>query len=242
MNNPVHPHATTGNAANAATAPLSFIDVVRARHCCRGFLRQPVPDAVIEEVLKDAQCAPSNCNTQPWATHIVSGAKVGELSQALFKAAGEGRYSPDFSFDQAAFSGRYAERIAEQGKAYYGALCVARDDEQSRIAAVALNYSFFDAPHVALLFMPSIGDNVRVAGDIGMYGQNFLLSLVARGLGGVPQTSLGFFAGTIREALGVPDDMKLLFGISFGYPDLKAAGNSFAMPHDPIAMNVTFHR
>lgn len=238
MNNPIHPHAVAGNTA----IPLSFIDVVRMRHSCRGFLPQPVPDAVIEEVLKDAQCAPSNCNTQPWATHIVSGAKVGELSQALLKAAGEDRYSPDFSFDQGAFSGRCAERIAEQGKAYYGALCVARDDEQSRNAAVALNYSFFNAPHVALLFMPTIGDNVRVAGDIGMYGQNFLLSLVARSLGGVPQTSLGFFAATIREVLGVPADMKLLFGISFGYPDSTAAGNSFAIDHDPIAGNVTFHR
>lgn len=235
MNQPGHPHATT------STTPLSFFDVVRARHSCRGFLPQPVPDAVIEEVLKDAQCAPSNCNTQPWATHIVSGAKVQELSQALLKAAGEGRYSPDFSFDQAVFSGRYAERIAEQGKAYYGALCVARDDEQSRNAAVALNFTFFNAPHVALLFMPTAGDNVRVAGDIGMYGQNFLLSLVAHGLGGVPQTSLGFFAATIREVLGVPADMKLLFGISFGTPDPKAPGNSFKIAHDPIAMNVTFH-
>jgi nitroreductase len=238
MNNPTYPHAFAGDTST----PLSFIDVVRMRHSCRGFLPQPVPDAVIEEVLKDAQCAPSNCNTQPWATHIVSGAKASELSQALLKAAGEARYSPDFPFDQGAFSGRYAERIAEQGKAYYGALCVARDDEQSRNAAVALNYRFFDAPHVALLFMPTAGDNVRVAGDIGMYGQNLLLSLVARGLGGVPQTSLGFFAATIREVLDVPTDMKLLFGISFGYPDPKAPGNSFAIDHDPIARNVSFHR
>ena len=53
-----------------------------------------------------------------------------------------------------------------------------------------MNYSFFNAPHVALLFMPSFGDNVRVGSDIGMYGQTFLLSLAARGRGGIPQTSL----------------------------------------------------
>lgn len=229
-------------AQMTAQPSLSFVETVRGRHSCRGFLSRPVPDALIRDVLEDAQCAPSNCNTQPWNTHIVSGDKLCELSGAILSAAAEGRYSPDFTFDQAAFQGRYAERIHEQGRAYYGALCVERDDVEARHAAVALNYSFFNAPHVALLFMPSIGDNVRVAGDIGMYGQTFLLSLVARGLGGVPQTSLGFFAATVRDVLGVADDMKLLFGISFGYPDPQAPGNRITMPHDPIDLSVTFHR
>jgi hypothetical protein len=39
---------------------------------------------------------------------------------------------------------------------------------------------FYDAPHVAFLFMPKLGDGVRTAGDIGMYAQTFLLSLTAR--------------------------------------------------------------
>lgn len=37
----------------------------------------------------------------------------------------------------------------------------------------------YGAPHVALLFMPSFGDNVRVGGDMGIYGQTFWLSLTA---------------------------------------------------------------
>ncbi|MFD9319117.1 nitroreductase family protein [Streptomyces sp. NPDC060053] len=44
----------------------------------------------------------------------------------------------------------------------------------------------------------------RTAGDIGMYAQNFLLSLAARGLAGIPQTVLGVYADTVREFLGVP--------------------------------------
>jgi hypothetical protein len=37
-----------------------------------------------------------------------------------------------------------------------------------------------------------------------MYGQTFLLSLAARGLGGLPQTVIGLYADTVRAVLGVP--------------------------------------
>jgi hypothetical protein len=50
-----------------------------------------------------------------------------------------------------------------------------------------------------------------------MCAQTFLLPLTAHGFAGVPQTLLGLFAAPIWAHPGVPDEMKLLFGISFGY-------------------------
>jgi len=220
---------------------LSFANTIRSRTSCRAFLPTPVSNEVITSVLEDAQLSPSNCNSQPWITHIVSGAKLAQLSQAILKANTESSFTPDFSFDQNCFYGEYAERSMAQGKAYYQGLGVAREDVASRQTAVDLNYTFFNAPQVALLFMPSFGDNVRVAGDIGMYGQSFLLSLTDHGLAGVPQTSLGFFAATIRETLGISDDQKLLFGISFGYADKNAPGSRIEISRVPISDSVTFH-
>lgn len=222
-------------------ATLSFEQTVRTRRSFRGFLSQPVPDATIHAVLTDAQCAPSNCNTQPWDVHVVSGTKLAELSGVLHRDNDAGHFTPDFSFDMDEFYGPYGDRKNAQGKAYYEAMGVMRADKEGRHRAGALNYSFFNAPHTALLFMPSFGDNVRVGGDIGMYGQTFLLSLAARGLGGIPQTSLGFFAGRIREVLGISEEMKMLFGISFGYPDDNAPGNIMRMGRAPISESVTFH-
>jgi len=92
-----------------------------------------------------------------------------------------------------------------------------------------------------LLFMPSFGDDVRVAGDIGMYAQTLLLSLTAHGLGGIPQTMLGFYADTIRELLGIDPSLKMLFGISFGYPDKTSAANRYRIDKAPIEQSVTFH-
>ena len=74
-----------------------------------------------------------------------------------------------------------------------------------------------------------------------MYAQTFLLSLTAHGLGGVPQTSLGAYAETIREALAIAPSLKMLFGISFGYPDETSAANRYRIGKASIEESVTYH-
>lgn len=221
---------------------MLFRDVVRERHSVRNFLPQPVPEAILRSVLEEAQRSPSNFNTQPWQTHIVSGAKRDALSKAILAADDAGQLSPDFSFDISDFQGIYRERSREQGAAYYQAIGVKREEYEQRRDASRRNLTFFGAPHVALLFMPEVGDNVRVAGDIGMYAQTLLLSLTAHGLGGIPQTMLGFYADTIREALGIDPSLKLLFGISLGYPDREHPANQYRINKAPLGESVTFHQ
>lgn len=218
-----------------------FHDVVRDRRSVRSFLPNPVPDEVIRAVAEDAQHAPSNCNTQPWEVHIASGTTRDELSKAILAADEAGHMTPDFSFSLADYYGVYSERSKAQGAAYYQAIGVAREAFDERRSASLRNLNFFDAPHVALLFMPALGDSVRVAGDIGMYGQTFLLSLTAHGLGGIPQTMLGFYADTIRQVLGIDPSLKLLFGISFGYPDTTHAANLYRINKARIRESVVFH-
>lgn len=220
---------------------LSFSDVVTARYSARQFLPTAVDTQHIQGVLEDAQRAPSNCNTQPWHVHIVSGRTRDKVSAALSEAASQEQYSPDFSFDEKAFPSLLNERRREQGRAYYEALGIARDDNQGRVEAFRRNLEFFGAPHVAFLFMPMIGDGARVASDLGMYAQNFLLSLTSRGLAGVPQTLLGMFADPVRDALGIDADMKLLFGISFGHPDLSSAAANLRIGRAPLTESVRFH-
>ena len=218
-----------------------FHDVVRNRHSVRSFRSEQAPASVLKSVLEDAQRAPSNCNTQPWQVHIASGAKRDALSKALLADDDARRYTPDFTFDANDFDGVYRQRARDQGAAYYQAIGVARDANEDRRTAARLNLDFFGAPHVALLFMPSVGDNVRVAADVGMYAQNFLLSLTAHGLGGIPQTRLGFYAQTVREVLEIDPSMKMLFGISFGYPDPGHLANKYRIDKAPIEQSVTFH-
>ena len=59
----------------------------------------------------------------------------------------------------------------------------------------------------------------REACDLGMFTQTVMLGITANGLGSCPQTALGFMAHAIKPALNIPEDQKLLFGLSFGYPN-----------------------
>lgn len=219
----------------------NFSHVVRHRRSMREFLPQPLPAQLIQTVLEDAQQAPSNCNTQPWLVHIVSGEKREALSAALMAADDAGLFTPDYYFDMAEYPEIYAERAQSSAKARYDAIQVTRDDREGRAKAMRQNLDFFGAPHVALLFMPALGDSVRVASDMGMYGQTFLLSLTAHGLAGIPQTLLGMYAETVREVLRIDAEMKMLFGISFGYADRTAAANDMVVGRIPVSQSVTFH-
>ena len=222
-------------------APEFFQDIARSRRVTRQFLPTPLTEQQLNRVLLDAQHSPSNCNTQPWHVHIVSGHTRDRLSAALLDADNRQHFTADFEFDIDAYTGVFAQRAQDSGRARYEAIDIGRDDHAARLACLRHNLTFFDAPHVAFLFMPHIGDHVRSAGDIGMYAQTFLLSLQARGLGGIPQTLLGMYADTVREVLGVSEDLKLMFGISFGYADAHSASNFVEVGRAALEDSVVRH-
>jgi nitroreductase len=229
-----------GIQTDAMAAP--FRALVRERRSTRRFLPEPLDEGTLEELFADAVTAPSNCNTQPWEVHVVSGAARDRVVAALLKAAAETEPHPDFSFEAGAYTGVLGERRQAQGAAYHEALGIKREDWEGRQGVSSDNLKLFGAPHAAFLFMPQIGDSVRVAADVGMFAQTLLLALTARGLAGVPQTSLSRFPDPVREELGLSSDSKLLFGISFGRPDTTAAAYRYRIGRDPLDTLVSFHQ
>ncbi|MDQ3235202.1 MAG: nitroreductase [Pseudobdellovibrionaceae bacterium] len=235
-------HTRSSDSQDVTAPSMSFSETVRARKTVRQFLKTPLSDSTLRAVLEEAQYAPSNCNTQIWDVHVVSGSALKKLSENMLAAHYSGQESTDFSFDIDAFKGRYRERNNELGKHYYESLGVKREDREGRAKAVAKNYEFFDAPHVAFLFMPTVGDSVRTAGDLGHYGQTLMLSLASRGLGSIPLTSASSYTNVIRETLGIPKEMKFLYAIAFGFADTHAPSYAQRMGRDPIESCVTFHK
>lgn len=194
----------------------SFDAVVAARRSLRAFEPQAVEAEVLEKIFSVAQRAPSNCNTQPWVTHVVSGAKLERLRSEMPQRFMSGNFSMDFPYD-GSYEGVYKERQYAAAQALYAACGIAREEKDRRQAQFMRNFIFFDAPHVAFLFLPE-PFGLREAADLGMYAQTLMLTLTAHGLGSCPQTALSFQADFVREQLGIEASNKLLFGISFGYP------------------------
>ena len=226
-------------AADTAECARVFDALARARRSVRGFLPDPVPRAVIERVFETAAFAPSNCNTQPWQSHVVSGALRDRLSEIFMTTIAEGRHSLDFPYE-ARYDGVYRQRQIDVAVLLYRALGIAREDKEGRRQAFLRNLEFFGAPQVVFIFMPD-WCGIREACDVGMYAQNLMLSLRAHGLASCPQTILGYDADSVRRELGIDDDLKLLFGISFGYENPDLAENRIEPARAALAESVFFH-
>ena len=52
---------------------MQFDDVLLGRRSIRGYKPDPVPKALIKEILALAMRSPSSMNTQPWNFTVVSG-------------------------------------------------------------------------------------------------------------------------------------------------------------------------
>lgn len=225
-------------SSGPASAP-QFRELVDGRRSLRAFLPRPVPHDVLSSVFSGASRAPSNCNTQPWVTHVASGSSIEKLRQDIPGAFAAGEISMDFPYD-GKYEGVYKERQYGAAQALYDAMDIPREDKARRNDAFMRNFTFFDAPHVAFLFLPE-PFGLREACDLGMYAQTLMLSMTAHGLGSCPQTALSFAADTVRKALSVTAENKLLFGISFGYPDPEHPANACVTDRAELEQLVTFH-
>jgi nitroreductase len=201
----------------------AFAKVVDQRQSIRAFLPEAVPESVIERVFQSALRAPSNCNTQPWFVHVVTGATLERLRARLPDSFEAGRLSLDFPYE-GRYEGVYRERQFESGRVLYDALGIERQDKAKRHEAFLDNFRFFGAPAVAFFTLPT-GFGLREACDLGMFAQTVMLGLTAEGLGSCPQTALAFLSDDIRAELVLPASEKIMFGLSFGYPDHSASAN-----------------
>lgn len=220
-------------------AAAIFDDIVASRRSLRAFLPQPADTTTLEAVFSVARRAPSNCNTQPWQTHVVSGSLLDKLRGEMPDRFMSGQFSMDFPYD-GSYDGIYKERQYAAAQALYDSVDIAREDKAARHEQFMRNFTFFDAPHVAFLFLPE-PFGLREAADLGMYAQTLMLTMTAHGMGSCPQTALSFQADYVRETLGIDGANKLIFGISFGYPDPDAPANSCVTHRGPLSETVTFH-
>lgn len=216
-----------------------FDAIVNERRSVRGFLDKPVDRQLMEHIFTLANRAPSNCNTQPWTVHVISGEKQEKLRTLLPKNTLQGNMTLDFPYEPK-YHGVYQDRQYDAANQMYGSLGLERKDKAERQAVFMQNYTFFGAPHVAFLFLPD-HFGLREAADVGMYAQTLMLALTAHGLASCPQTSLGFHADAVREVLGIEADQKLLFGMSFGYEDIENRINNTRMGRAPLGETTAFH-
>jgi nitroreductase len=221
---------------------MEFSDVVRVRHSYRGFLPKQVDEQTLRGIFELANWAPSNCNVQPWHVHVLSGDACDRMREKMKAAAvAEVPFNPDFPWE-GKFSGDYKERQICSALGLWEHQGVTRNNPEKRAWSWMRNFEFFDAPHIAFIFVTDeFPELVRLAGDVGMYSQTLMLAMADAGIGSCPQTSVSCYPDLVREELGVDSHYKLMMGLSFGYIDEANSANNLRTERDPLEATTSFY-
>jgi nitroreductase len=76
--------------------------------------------------------------------------------------------------------------------------------------------------------------------DLGIYAQTLALLMAERGISCCMQGALGMYPDPARRMFGLPDDVGILFGMSFGYADEDAPANKARTDRVSIDTTVRF--
>ena len=220
---------------------MLFDDVIAQRRSIRAFKSDPVPLAVVRELLETAARSPSGTNVQPWKVHVAAGAVRDELERAVLahretRPADDGAEFPRTSKRKEP----YVSRMRALGKDMYSRIGIPKGDVAAGWEQWGRNYKFFDAP-VGLIFTIDKDLDAMSFLDIGMFMQTLMLAAKARGLDTCAQGAWNNYWTVTRRVLNIPDDEFIIVGMSLGYADEDNPVNGVVSDREPVDAFATFH-
>ena len=216
-------------------------EALRARKSVRAFKPDPIPRALMEELVQEASLAPSGTTVQPWTVHVIAGEVRARLEAEVLAHR---ETQPDDNRAEFPRTGKrkepYTGRMRTLGKAMYSLIGIPKGDEAANWAQWGRNYKFFDAP-VGLIFTIDKDLDSMSFIDIGIFLQTLMLAAKARGLDSCAQGAWNQYWSVTRRVLNVPDEDYIVCGLSLGYADPDAAVNTLVSEREPVEAFATFH-
>ena len=216
--------------------PLSaYAALAHSRRSVRGFLPDPVPQALLELLLQTARLAPSGANLQPGRFWALQGGARARVSAALCEAArSQQPEREDYGYFPDPMPMQLRKRQVAAAQALYRSLGVARGDAAARQQQFERNYRFFDAP-VALLVTLDRAFGSGGFMDLGLCLHGLLMAAHAQGLGACAIGALASYPDIVRRELGLPDSEVVVCGVALGWPDPQAPENLTQTRREPLA-------
>ena len=196
---------------------------LRARISVRAFKPDPIPAAVVREILDDARYAPSGGNLQPWKVIAVAGAERDAVT-ALAKAN-----LPGVEDDRPVYPHNlwepYRTRRSKVGEDMYALLNIPRENKSARLMHLAQNFEFFGAP-VGLFFIIDRNMGHGQWAHLGMFMQSVALAAIDRGVASCMQEAWARMRGPLHAHFALGEDDYIYCGMALGYADITKPVNS----------------
>ncbi|MBU6157296.1 MAG: nitroreductase family protein [Alphaproteobacteria bacterium] len=220
---------------------MDYDDVVRGRRSTRGFIRKPVPRALIREVIELAMRAPSSLNTQPWNFHVIAGEPLDRIRKGNTERNLAGVPESREFRSHGAYEGRHRERQVEIAKQLFAAMGIERHDQAARKDWVLRGFRQFDAPvSIVVTYDRSIQGSDIAPFDCGAVTNALVNAAWSRGLGCVINSQGIMQSPVVREHAKIPDDQVIMICVAMGYPDDTFPANAVVSRRKSVDEAVTF--
>ena len=219
----------------------TYAEVVLGRRSIRGYLDKPVPRALIEEVLALAMRAPSSMNTQPYHFHVITGAPLDRIRQGNTTRILAG-YPDSREFRRGEpFAGVHRERQIAVAKQLFGAMGIARDDQEARQDWVLRGFRQFDAPVcIIITYDGALSGSDDTAFDCGAVTTQLVNAAWSKGLGCVINSQGIMQSPVVREHAGIPETQVIMKAVAMGWPDPAFPANAVVSERRSVAEAARF--
>ncbi len=220
---------------------LQYDEVVLGRRSIRGYKPDPVPKALIREVMEMAMRAPSSLNTQPWNFYVVTGDVLDRIREGNTERNLAGVPPSRESRSHGAYKGVHRERQKEIAGQLFEAMGIDWDDKERRNDWVLRGFRQFDAPVAVVITY----DRSIHGGDIGPFDcgavANALVNAAwSRGLGCVINSQGIMQSPVVREHADIPDDQVTMICVAMGFPDDSFPANAVISRRKAVDEAVVF--
>jgi len=206
---------------------VDFDEVVLGRRSIRGYRPDPVPKALIREVIEIAMRAPSSLNTQPWNFYVVAGDVLNRIRAGNTERNLAGVPDSREFRSHGAYAGAHRERQIEIAKQLFAAMNIERDNKEKRQDWVLRGFRQFDAPvSVVVTYDRSIHGGDIAPFDCGAVANALVNAAWSRGLGCVINSQGIMQSPVVREHARIPDDQVIMICIAMGFPDDSFPANA----------------
>lgn len=223
------------------TPDQTYAEVVLGRRSIRGYLKKPVPRALIEEILAMAMRSPSSMNTQPYHFHVITGEPLDRIRKGNTERilAGEPD-SREFRRGEA-FTGVHRDRQVGCAIQLFEAMGIARDDKEARQDWVLRGFRQFDAPVCVIITYDRVLDGSDdTPFDCGAVTTALVNAAWSKGLGCVINSQGIMQSPVVREHAGIPDDQVIMKAVAMGWPDPDFPANPVTITRRDVSEAARF--
>jgi nitroreductase len=218
---------------------MDIAEAVKKRKSIRGYKPDPVPKAVLQQILELASHAPSAMNTQPWEFTVLTGEVLENVRRSYVELVNSGALpNPEHVVVGWPRESVYRQRQVDLAKQLFQLMDIPREDKEKRAKWLECGFRYFDAPAAIIISTDRCLSESGPLLDIGALMQSICLTALHFGLGTCIEDQGTMYPDVLRKYAHIPESKRIVIAIAIGYADWDFPANKLETEREPIK-NVT---